>query len=272
MNLDELAKIMQQVSSGQITWEEAYGQLRSLSYEDLEFAKVDCHRSLRQGIPEVIFGIGKNAPQIVKIAESLIKHNGVVVVTKVEAEVALPVLSLLPDGQYHEQARMITWGDFPPKDPRRIVSVVTAGTADLPIADECALYLVASGVTVNRVIDVGVAGIHRLFPYLDSMQSSQAVIVIAGMEGALASVIGGLVSVPVIAVPTSIGYGASFHGLSALLTMLTSCAAGMTVVNIDNGFGAAVAALRIIRLLPVDQPQDAKLGEARPDGAKQDQE
>jgi NCAIR mutase (PurE)-related protein len=253
MNLDELASIVQQVSSGQITWEEAYGKLRVLSYEDLEFAKVDCHRSLRQAVPEVIFGIGKTAPQIFKIAESLLKHNKVVVVTKVDSNVAEQVLSLLPTGQYHEQARMITWGDFPEPEPRATVSVVTAGTADLPIAEECALYLVASGVCVNRVADVGVAGIHRLFSHLDSIKRSQAVIVIAGMEGALASVVGGLVSVPVIAVPTSIGYGASFQGLSALLTMLTSCAAGLTVVNIDNGFGAAMAALRILNLVSSDR-------------------
>lgn len=246
MDAQKLQDILKAVARGEISSENAFELLKTSTYDELEFAKIDSFRGIRQGIPEVIFGPGKTAPQIIKIAEGLLVHNRIVVATKISAEVADQVLSLLPEGRYEATSKMLIFGEFPPADKTKIVSVVTAGTADVPIAEEAALYLVASGITVNRVFDVGVAGIHRLFPHLETLNKSQAVIVVAGMDGALASVIGGLIAAPIIAVPTSVGYGASFQGISALLAMLSSCAAGLTVVNIDNGFGAAVGALRVL--------------------------
>lgn len=246
MDAQKLQQLLKAVSAGEVSSKQAFELLKTLTYDDLEFAKIDSYRAVRQGIPEVIFGPGKTAPQIVKIAETLLTNHKIVVATKVTAEVAEQVLSLIPDGRYEQTAKMLIFGTAPEPNTATTVSVVTAGTADLPVAEEAALYLVASGIKVNRVFDVGVAGIHRLFPHVQQLKESQAVIVVAGMDGALASVIGGLIASPIIAVPTSVGYGASFQGLSALLAMLSSCAAGLTVVNIDNGFGAAVAALRII--------------------------
>jgi NCAIR mutase (PurE)-related protein len=246
METHELQNLLQSVSQGTMSAETAFELLKTATYEELDFAKIDVFRKLRQGIPEVIFGPGKTSAQIAKIAEVLLKHNDLVVATKVESAVAAEVLALLPAGKYDAMSRMIMFGDCPEANSNSVVSVVTAGTADLPIAEEAALYLTASGVTVKRIFDVGVAGLHRLFPHLKQLRENGAVIVIAGMDGALASVVGGLTSAPVIAVPTSVGYGASYLGLSALLSMLSSCAAGLTVVNIDNGFGAAMAALRIL--------------------------
>jgi len=246
MDTQRLQAILTALQAGQITALEAFSLLKTLTFDDLGFAKTDAHRAARQGIPEVIFGPGKTGPQIVKIAESLLAHHQVVVVTKVDVTVAEQVLSLLPVGRYETTARMLIFGTEPPVEAKLTVSVVTAGTADLSVAEEAALYLSASGIYVNRVYDVGVAGIHRIFPSVEQLNQTKAVIIVAGMDGALASVLGGLLSVPIIAVPTSVGYGASFQGLSPLLAMLNSCAAGLTVVNIDNGFGAAVAALRIL--------------------------
>jgi NCAIR mutase (PurE)-related protein len=246
MDAQKLQEIIKSISSGNLAPENAFDLLKTLTYENLEFAKLDTHRKLRQGIPEVIFGPGKTATQISQIAKTLMMHHQLVVATKVDPIIATEVLSLSPECNYDNTARMLIWGTMPSIDNESMVSVVTAGTADLPIAEEAALYLTASGVLVNRVTDVGVAGIHRLFPHIESLNKSAAVIIVAGMDGALPSVIGGLIATPIIAVPTSVGYGASFQGIAALLTMLTSCAAGITVVNIDNGFGAAVATLRIL--------------------------
>jgi pyridinium-3,5-biscarboxylic acid mononucleotide synthase len=249
MDAKKLAELLQAVESGKVSSQVAFEALKTFTYDELNFAKVDSYRAIRQGIPEVIFGPGKTADQITEIALKLMEHHTVVVATKVEQEIAQTVLSRLPEGraQYDRTARMLILGTVPAPDSTRVVSVVTAGTSDLPVAEEAALYLVANGIQVNRIFDVGVAGIHRLFPHVEKLNESQVVIVIAGMDGALASVIGGLVSTPVIAVPTSVGYGANFQGLSALLAMLSSCAAGLTTVNIDNGFGAAMAAVRIIK-------------------------
>ncbi|HEY9682609.1 MAG TPA: nickel pincer cofactor biosynthesis protein LarB [Oculatellaceae cyanobacterium] len=246
MDTTELKGLLKSVATGTVAPELAFEILKTSTYTDIEFAKVDTYRKLRQGIPEVIFGPGKTALQIAKIAAVLLQHHNIVVAAKVEPSVASEVLATMQAGRYDETARMLVFGELPATKVSDNVCVVTAGTADVPVAEEAALYLAASGITVQKIFDVGVAGIHRLFPHLQRLRECTAVIVIAGMDGALASVIGGLTDVPVIAVPTSVGYGASYLGLSALLAMLNSCAAGLTVVNIDNGFGAAVAALRII--------------------------
>jgi NCAIR mutase (PurE)-related protein len=248
MDAKKLAELLQAIESGKVSSQIAFEQLKTFTYDELNFAKVDSYRAVRQGIPEVIFGPGKTVDQITEIALKLMEHHTVVVATKVEQAIAQTVVARIPEGQaqYDKTARMLIFGRVPAPDYTKLVSVVTAGTSDLPVAEEAALYLVASGIVVNRIFDVGVAGIHRLLPYIERLNESQVVIVIAGMDGALASVIGGLVSTPVIAVPTSVGYGANFQGLSALLAMLSSCAAGLTTVNIDNGFGAAMAAIRII--------------------------
>jgi NCAIR mutase (PurE)-related protein len=249
MDARKLAELLQAVESGQVSSQVAFEQLKTSTYDELNFAKVDSYRAARQGIPEVIFGPGKTANQITEIALKLMEHHSVVVATKVEPAIAQTVLARVPElqRQYNKTARMIIFGEVPAPEGTEVVSVVTAGTSDLPVAEEAALYLMASGTRVNRIFDVGVAGIHRLFPQVEKLNESHVIIVIAGMDGALASVIGGLVSAPVIAVPTSVGYGANFQGLSALLAMLSSCAAGLTTVNIDNGFGAAMAAIRIIK-------------------------
>jgi NCAIR mutase (PurE)-related protein len=260
MDSTKLAELLQALENGQISSQQAFEQLKTSTYDELSFAKVDSYRKLRHGVPEVIFGPGKTAAQIIEIAIKLLAQNQVVIATKVELPIAQAVLEKLPSGQYDKTARMLIFGTPLKSVFSDVIAVVTAGTGDLPVAEEAALYLVASGARVSRIFDVGVAGIHRLFPYVETLNESSVVIVIAGMDGALASVIGGLVSVPVIAVPTSVGYGASFHGLSALLAMLSSCAAGLTTVNIDNGFGAAVAAMRII-----SSKNEAKLkNEAKP--------
>jgi pyridinium-3,5-biscarboxylic acid mononucleotide synthase len=249
MDADKLKELLQEVAQGELTSSQAYELLKSLTFDDIGFAKLDQHRLSRQGMAEVIYCPGKTASQIVAIIHRMKPHHDVVLATRADGDTANQVLSLIPDGHYDQTARMLIFGTMPQADDEVRVCVVSAGTADMPVAEECALYLVACGIRVERVYDVGVAGIHRLFPYVDILKQSQAVIVVAGMDGALPSVIGGLVGTPVIAVPTSTGYGASFHGLAALLTMLNSCAAGLTVVNIDNGFGAAVAAQRIVAVV-----------------------
>ncbi len=215
---------------------------------NLEFAKLDLDRESRQGFPEAIFCPGKTAEQIIAIAKTLRETHDIVLATKVSEDVAEVASQHVSDSIFHKQARMLTFGKLPPPSPELAsVAIACAGTSDIPIAEEAALTLASKAVAVTRVFDVGVAGIHRLFENLDHFKEVGAVIVVAGMDGALPSVVAGLISAPIIAVPTSIGYGANFEGLSALLTMLNSCAPGVTVVNIDNGFGAAVAAWRIIR-------------------------
>ncbi len=221
--------------------------LRNLPYEELGFAKIDLHRSLRQGLPEVIFCPGKTAKQVVEIAHRLKQHHELVLASRATPELAAAVLPQLQGAIYNELGRMLIFGPLPqPDDSVPAVAIVTAGTADLPVAEEAAVILQSTAIPLVQVTDVGVAGIHRLLGNLELLQSAAVTIVVAGMDGALPSVVGGLLDSPVIAVPTSIGYGASFQGLAALLTMLNSCAAGLTVVNIDNGFGAAVAATKII--------------------------
>ncbi|MDT9594090.1 nickel pincer cofactor biosynthesis protein LarB [Nocardioides zeae] len=217
----------------------------SSGYEDLGYARVDTHRQARQGVPEVVYGPGKRPEQVVGIVRTLLEANtGPVLVTRIDAEAAATVLAAVPDGAYDASARVCTWRPAPTDRGTR-VAVVTAGTSDGPVADEVVAVASAIGLEVIDVRDVGVAAIHRLLDTLPLIETADVVVAVAGMEGALASVLGGLVAAPVVAVPTSTGYGAALDGMTALLAMTTSCAAGLTVVNIDGGFSAAMAAHRI---------------------------
>lgn len=248
MTPERLAALLGDVSAGRVTPAAALDQLRHFPAEQLPFASIDHHRALRQGQPEVVFCAGKSVAQVVGICERL-AAQGSFLCTRVTAEQAAALQAGFPRAEWHPEARVA----FLPPDPRPAptgrgtVLVVSAGTSDLPVAEEAAVVAEALGNPVARLVDVGVAGLHRLMAQGDRLREAAVVIVVAGMEGALPSVVGGLVGVPVIAVPTSVGYGASFGGLAALLGMLNSCAAGVTVVNIDNGFGAAAAATRINR-------------------------
>jgi NCAIR mutase (PurE)-related protein len=248
MDPERLKALLARVSAGQVTADDALEQLKQLPFEDLGFAKVDHHRSLRTGLPEVIFGSGKTAEQIIEITRSLADGAHNVLITRLDAAKADRVRAVFPDLSYSAHARLATILHRRPEIiGRGLVLVLAAGTSDLPVAEEAALTAELMGNAVERVHDVGVSGIHRLFAHRDKLREAAVLIVVAGMEGALPSVVAGLVDKPVIAVPTSIGYGASFGGLAALLAMLNSCAAGVTVVNIDNGFGAGVAASLINR-------------------------
>jgi len=241
----EAIRLLEQFRAGGVSRDRVLRAFQNAPVADLGFARVDTHRALRRGFPEVIFGAGKTPEQVVKIASSLVDHGQRVLVTRVTTEHARAVRRKFKDAAYHEMARCLTISRKPlPKRPGTI-AVVCAGTSDLPVAEEAAVTAEIMGNSVERITDVGVAGVHRLFGQLDRIQSANVTIVVAGMEGALPSVVAGLVSKPIIAVPTSIGYGASFGGLAALLGMLNSCASGMTVVNIDNGFGAGYAASQI---------------------------
>jgi NCAIR mutase (PurE)-related protein len=243
MNPDRLRELLARVSAGEVSADDALQQLKRLPFDDLGFAKVDQHRSLRTGLPEVIFGEGKTAEQIVDIARSLNDGAHNVLVTRLDTAKAERLRAAFPDVAYSPHARVATLIRAQPEVVGRgLIAVVAAGTSDLPVAEEAALTAELMGNRVERITDVGVSGIHRLFAHRDTISDAAVLIVVAGMEGALPSVVAGLVDKPVIAVPTSIGYGASFGGLAALLAMLNSCAAGVTVVNIDNGFGAGVAA------------------------------
>lgn len=237
------------VQAGQISVDESLQRLKILPYEELGFAKLDHHRALRRGFPEVVFGPGKSIPQIVAITEKLAAQSGRVLVTRVEEECFTAVQKQLPTASYNSLARTIVVqrDQDQDQDPRPGVSVICAGTADTPVAEEAAVTAEIMGNLVDRSYDIGVAGIHRLLDCLPRLQEARVVVVVAGMEGALPSVVGGLVSAPVVAVPTSVGYGASLGGLAALLAMLSSCCPGVAVVNIDNGFGAGYLAGMINR-------------------------
>ena len=243
-----LQQLLERVARGEVSVDQAAEDLRDLPFADLGFAMVDHHRALRQGVSEVILGQGKTAQQIAAIAAELAKAGHNVLVTRIDADAAAEVQKALPESRYHALARTLTLevAEIPALAPDA-VALVSAGTSDLPVAEECAETMRMLGIRHERLFDVGVAGIHRLLHRREVIDRARLAIVVAGMEGALASVVGGLVDVPVIAVPTSVGYGAAFEGLAALLGMLTSCASGVTVVNIDNGFGAAFAAARILR-------------------------
>lgn len=248
MHPERLRALLEEVRRGERSVDEALAALRALPYEDLGFAKIDHHRALRTGFPEVVLGEGKTAAQIAEIARRLRARRENVLVTRLAPAVANEVRATLPELDYRPEARLGMLGE---REKGRAaggkVLVVSAGTADLPVAEEAALSAEFMGNEVERLYDVGVAGLHRLVDNAERLRAAAVIIVVAGMEGALPSVVGGLVDRPVIAVPTSTGYGAAFGGIAALLGMLTSCAAGVTVVNIDNGFGAAVAASLINR-------------------------
>jgi NCAIR mutase (PurE)-related protein len=242
---EQLEALLAEVASGRLAPHAALERLRHLPFEDLPFARIDHHRALRQGFPEVVFCEGKTADQVMAICERLEAATGSFLGTRATESMAARLQERYPDMAWHPLARIV---HLPGKRATRspgMILVISAGTSDLPVAEEAALVADAVGHSVERLVDVGVAGLHRLFAATEQIQRARVVIVVAGMEGALPSVVGGLVGVPVIAVPTSVGYGASFGGLAALLGMLNSCAAGVTVVNIDNGFGAAAAASRI---------------------------
>ena len=241
------------VKEGSLDIDMALNQLKTLPFEDLGFAKLDHHRNIRNGFPEVVFCQGKTHRQIVEILERLSRFNNNILATRATREVFDLFCGESPDAEYHELARCITIKKTPIKARGSRLLVISAGTADLSVAEEAAVSAEVMGNSVTRLFDVGVAGIHRLLNHRELIAQASVIIVVAGMEGALASVVGGLVDVPVIAVPTSIGYGASFNGLAALLAMLNSCASGIAVVNIDNGFGAAAMANSIIRLVEKHQ-------------------
>ncbi|MFZ7946452.1 nickel pincer cofactor biosynthesis protein LarB [Neobacillus sp. 19] len=243
-----LEEILKQVQNGTLSITEAKEQLAT--FENLGFAKVDHHRKKRQGFAEVVYGEGKTAPQIISIVQAIRARNNEILVTRVTKEKAENILNTLPDLTYSETARILFWKkeNAVRKTSEGYIAVVAAGTSDLPVAEEAAVTAEVLGSKVHRIYDVGVAGIHRLLSHAEEIQNATVSVVVAGMEGALPSVVGGLVSHPVIAVPTSIGYGANFNGLSALLTMLNSCASGISVVNIDNGFGGGYNAVLIHQL------------------------
>jgi NCAIR mutase (PurE)-related protein len=252
MTEQELQRLLEDVRGGAVDPAAASTRvlqaLRAAPFEDLGFARLDTHRELRQGFPEVILGVGKTAPQIAAIAERLVKRGQALLVTRATSEAFAAVQAVAPAAVYHDTARAITLklGEIP--QGRGTVLVACAGTSDLPVAEEAAVTAELMGNTTDRLYDVGVAGIHRLLREQARLRSARVVIVVAGMEGALPSVVAGLIQVPVIACPTSVGYGASFGGLAALLGMLNSCANGVAVVNIDNGFGAACMASAINHL------------------------
>lgn len=227
---------------GEVTLEDVLARLRHLPYEDLGFAKLDHHRHLRQGFPEVVFGQGKTPEQIAAIVARLLEHSALALVTRTDEAAYAAVRRIAPEAVYHPQARMITIRRGAPPEPEGLIAVVSAGTADIPVAEEAAVTAEALGNRVERFYDVGVAGLHRLLSFHERLRAARVIVCVAGMEGALPSVVGGLVGVPVIAVPTSVGYGAGQGGVAALLGMLNSCAANVVVVNIDNGFGAGFVA------------------------------
>lgn len=248
MDEASLKMLLEGVAQGTTSPEEAVARLRRLPFEDLGFAKVDHHRHLRKGYPETIFCAGKTPEQVVAIVTRMRHHGSNVLATRCSTEVVAAVLAEHPDAVHHSEARCITITVTPAEPLSGYIAVVCAGTSDIPVAEEAAVTCEAMGSQVKRVYDVGVAGIHRLFGRQEDLLKANTIIVCAGMEGALASVVGGLVDQPVVAVPTSVGYGAGFGGVAALLTMLNSCATGVAVVNIDNGFGAGVYATAINRI------------------------
>lgn len=248
MNADSIRKLFEQVRRGKLTPDDAVERLRHLPFEDLGFAKVDHHRALRAGMPEVIFGERKTPLQTAEIFARLAKHGGNVLATHADKKQFAAVKKKVRAAEYRELARAIVLQRDPHTYGKGMIAVVSAGTSDIPVAEEAVVTAELMGNEVEHFYDVGVAGIHRLLANREALTKARVVIVCAGMEGALPSVVGGLVGVPVIAVPTSVGYGASFKGLSALLGMLNSCASNVSVVNIDNGFGAGYVASLINRL------------------------
>lgn len=248
MNTEALRKLLEDVKNGGTSVDSALSELKLLPFEDIGFAKIDHHRNLRNGYPEVIYCQGKTVEQIKAIVVRLMEKDSNIMATRAGREVYEGISELTGDAVYYEAARIVVVKKRELTPGVKVIAVVTAGTSDIPVAEEAAVTAETMGNTVNRIYDVGVAGIHRLLANTEVLMQANVLVVVAGMEGALASVVGGLVDKPVIAVPTSVGYGANFGGLSALLTMLNSCASGIGVVNIDNGFGAGYLAGMINKL------------------------
>ncbi|MFH0764460.1 MAG: nickel pincer cofactor biosynthesis protein LarB [Candidatus Omnitrophota bacterium] len=242
---DTILRTLRDFKSGRISIKKAVSNFIDLPYKDLGFAKVDNHRHLRRGFPEVIFGKSKTIGQIIKIARRIISHDGILLITRADGKTFRKLKKIFPKTRYHKSANIISYRKNQPVPKKGTVLVITAGTADMPVAEEARVTLELMGNRAEMLYDVGVAGIHRVLDKRDLLEKAKVIIVIAGMEGALASVVSGLVSKPVIAVPTSVGYGASFRGLAPLLTMMNCCSPGVAVVNIDNGFGAAYFASMI---------------------------
>jgi pyridinium-3,5-biscarboxylic acid mononucleotide synthase len=244
----KLESILKQVADGTLTVEQAIGQLQGKAEENLGFARIDLDRHRRRGIPEVVFAAGKTPDQVIRIVQAFKDARQNVLCTRASRELYDAVARAYPEAAYHDPARMITV-DFAPRPAQSgQVAVVSAGTSDMPVAEEAAITAEWMGAKVERVYDVGVAGLHRLMNHMDTLKASRAVVVVAGMEGALPSVVGGLIDRPIVAVPTSVGYGTNLQGVAALLAMLNSCVPGISVVNIDNGFGAGVTAALINRV------------------------
>lgn len=258
MDEASLRRLIDGLASGQVTAEDAVTQLRRLPFADLGFARLDNHRALRQGVAEAVYGPGKTPQQCAAIVGQLLANaGGPVILTRADPDQILAATSQAPGAVVY--GTTVVWRPASPRS--EVVAVVTAGTADLPVAEECMATLVAYGLVPKRLTDVGVAGLHRLLADVDVVTEAHVVVVIAGMDGALASVVGGISSAPVVAVPTSVGHGAALEGITALLSMLASCAAGITVVGIDNGFGAACAVARVLDvggLAPSDQGRGAR--------------
>ena len=246
MNQSELKKLLTDLSKNKLSPSDVMKQLQNLPYENIDFAKIDHHRELRNGSPEVIYCPGKTVPQIKKIIQSMRKADSNILATKLTGDAYKKLKASLPkNAEYNEQGQTLAIRNTKSVQNKGLITIITAGTADIPVAEEATATARLMGSRVETIFDVGVAGLHRLLDNMEQINKARVLIIVAGMEGALASVVGGLVSQPIVAVPTSIGYGASFGGISALLTMLNSCATGIAVVNIDNGFGAGCMAHRI---------------------------
>lgn len=252
MERKKLEELLRAVAARELSVDAAVERLKHFPYADLGFARVDTHRALRAGFPEVIFCEGKTPAQAAAIAARIAETGGAVLATRATAEAYEAIREKCPEARYHEDARVVVVPGETAAEPRGRVLILSAGTADIPVAEEAAVVAETVGCNVERVYDVGVAGLHRLLDKLDAIHKADCIVVVAGMEGALASVVAGLGGGPVVAVPTSVGYGASFGGIAPLLTMLNSCAGGVVVVNIDNGFGAGYAAALIARRAAVE--------------------
>jgi NCAIR mutase (PurE)-related protein len=248
MTIKELEKLLKEVKSGKKSVNEAIDSLKYFPYKDIGFARIDHHRELRTGYPEIVYCAGKTVVQVKEIFRAMSERESNIFGTRADEKMFKAVKSILPEARFYKEARIISIKKKDLEIPDTKIAIITAGTSDIPVAEEAAVTAELLGNNVVRIYDAGVAGIHRLVDKLPEIRSCRVVVVIAGMEGALASVVGGLVDKPVIAVPTSIGYGANFGGVSALLAMLTSCSSGVTVVNIDNGFGAGFSASMINRM------------------------
>jgi len=249
MNFRKLEDLLKKVRSGKASIDEAMAQLKSLPFEDLGFTKIDHHRSLRKGFPEAIWGEGKTSEQILSIMKKLKKKGQNILITRLEERKAKAIQKIFPKSRYYLQSKVLTYLTHPVKiEGKGTILIITAGTTDIPVAEEAVITAQFMGNHVETLYDVGVAGIHRLLSERERLEEARVLVVVAGMEGALPSVVGGLVDRPVVAVPTSVGYGTSFGGITALLAMLNSCASGVAVVNIDNGFGAGYMASLMNRM------------------------